>query len=69
MNKVQDIICALVRSNYIEMFKRKDYALINDFINNPNSLSSLLIAIGANEELLEMPAHREMLETILIRNN
>ena len=55
----------LFQTNYIEMLKRGNIAEISDFMNNQKTISGFLYALGASEEMLGMPAHRETLENCL----
>lgn len=61
----KEVLKNLILANYIEMIKRKNKAEISDFMNNPKTLLSFLHALGASEEMLCMPAHRETLEDCL----
>lgn len=62
---MEENIRNLILVNYIQMFKRKDIAAISDFMNNPKAITSFLRALGASEEMMNMPAHRETLESCL----
>lgn len=66
MNKDEEnFIKLLIQSNFINMLSTKDIRAISEFKNNPNSIRNLIIAMGAGKEILESPAHLQMLEEIL----
>lgn len=55
----------LVLKNYIDMLKRKNIQEITEFTNNAKRIQAFLCALGANQEILELPAHREKIEECL----
>lgn len=66
MNKEEEnYIKLLIQSNFINMLRTKDRRAISEFKNNPNSIRNLIVAMGAGKEILESPAHLQMLEEIL----
>lgn len=62
---MDEYVRILILNNYIEMLKRKNRQKITEFINNPKRIQAFLCALGANEEILELPAHREKIEECL----
>lgn len=55
----------LVWPNFIGMINRNEIASLVEIKNNPKKLLSLLKSLGADENLLLKPAHREELERYL----
>lgn len=61
----KDFIKLLIQSNFINMLKTRDRRAVAEFKNNPNAIINLIIAMGAGKEILESPAHLQMLEEIV----
>ena len=55
----------LVWKNFIGMLKRGETSSLIQIKDDPKKLLALLKSVGANEELLSKPAHREELEKYL----
>lgn len=55
----------LILNNYFIMIKRKNIQEIMEFMNDAERMQSLLWALGASKEVLELPAHREKIEECL----
>lgn len=64
--KSEDFFKRLIQSNFINMIRNKDRRAFAEFRNNPIYLRDLLIAMGADEEVLGKPAHLEQLEEVLV---
>ena len=63
-----EFVKQLIKSAFIETIKRKDIKSLVAYNNNPRVLlRDLMIAIGAENDLLEKPAHFEQLEEVLKR--
>lgn len=61
----EEFIKRLIQSNFINMIKNKDTRALAEFRNNPKAIQELVIAMGAGEQILESPAHLQMLEEIV----
>ena len=63
-----EFVKQLIKSAFIETIKRKDIKSLVAYNNNQRVLlRDLMIAIGAENDLLEKPAHLEQLEEVLKR--
>lgn len=68
MNKEKEnFLKLLIQSNFINMLQVKAGRDISEFKNNPNSIRNLIVAMGAGKEILESPAHMQMLEELLVK--
>ena len=65
MDKREIFIKNLIKSNFIGMLKNRDRRALEEFKSSPNSIRNLIIAMGAENKILESPAHLQMLEEIV----
>ncbi len=65
MSKDKNFIKLLIKSNFMNMLRNKDIRAIEEFRNNPNSIHSLIAAMGGEQEILQSPAHLQMIEELV----